>query len=124
MIKGSLVPWIVLGCTALFLAGFFTCKLLNNNIGPAAEEPNYLERLTRTLNLSDDQQQKISGLFADEDAMIREVLGNEHSEALRRSFQEIREQIEGEILKVLTPEQRKVFSGMAPESPPSPLPGG
>jgi succinate dehydrogenase flavin-adding protein (antitoxin of CptAB toxin-antitoxin module) len=110
-VKTSTLSWIVVVGAAAFLAGFFAHKFSAGTSQPL-QPPTYSELLTPALDLSDEQEQVLIKILADEDLKIQELLNGEHSAAIRRGIQNIREDTQEKILALLSEEQRQRFNEM------------
>ena len=120
----------------LFLAGVMACavtvlagqqptgggegagSMMGQRHGPRDRVQRRLDRMSRVLNLTDDQKAKVKPLLEDESKQMRAIFrDNSLSREDRRSkFMALREQTEKEIQPVLTKDQLpKLKEAMAPE---------
>jgi hypothetical protein len=107
-VKTSDLSWMIVLAATAFLAGFFVHKFFTGD-SRTVPPPTYSELLTPALDLSDEQEQVLISILADEDARIQELLNGEHSAAIRSGIQDIRANTQERILALLDEEQRKRF---------------
>jgi hypothetical protein len=74
------------------------------NRNRAAGQPHLVSRMTRDLNLTSDQQKKLSGILMDMQQKFAAV-----RQQMNPQFEQIRNQGHDEIRQILTPAQRPKF---------------
>ena len=82
-------------------------------IGPQLLDAD--RRVAKKLKLSDEQQQKISGLVTDQREKIREFFTGGPRDGLREKMQELQQETNDQILAVLSAEQKKQWEAMKGE---------
>jgi Spy/CpxP family protein refolding chaperone len=89
----------------------------NGRPGRGGNVENRLENLSKQLNLTNEQKEKIRPLLKHEMERIREIRNNTsltQAEA-RRRMQTVRKNTNQHIAEILTPEQKKQWRQMRPE---------
>ena len=114
--KGITVIWLVIFGACLFVIGFLTHKFIADE--SSRSPPSYLERLTEDLGLSEDQQEAIRELFAEEDRLIKALMDSEQGMAVRDRIDAIRKETQKGIDGVLTEEQKGRRAGLPRASGP------
>ena len=74
-----------------------------------------VKRLTKALNLTEDQQTQLKQIFADQEKsreQDREAMQNASPEERRAHFEQTRQQMDAKIEAILTDAQKKKFSEM------------
>jgi hypothetical protein len=114
--KGITVIWLVVLGACFFVIGFLTHKFIADESRSAP--PSYLERLKEDLGLSEDQEEAIRELFAEEDRRIQALMDSEQGMAVRDRIDAIRRETQRGIDGVLTAEQKGMRARLPPASGP------
>ncbi len=110
--KGSTLFFLILYGVILFTAGFLVHKFMTDiTIIP---QTTYLERLTRDLELTQEQQGKIIELLDEEDRMIRRILDDELGKEILDRISVVRKETADRIRNLLEKEQQQLFEGLQP----------
>jgi hypothetical protein len=106
MKKQSAVIWITVIAVSFLLLGILADRYLLGSLGGG--EPTVLERLTRDLDLTNEQKIKIGGFLDDEDAAIERIVDS-HRESFSIAVRDVRDDTRAKIRGVLDETQAEIF---------------
>lgn len=112
--------WIILSLVAVFAIGLTTGYFSERYLvhrgphkgGPESRRPHFptVESLARDLDLTQDQQDRIRGIFKENEARLKDFGAGFH-----KRLDEIRAQLKREVDAVLTPDQIRKLESLISE---------
>ena len=114
--RGMTILWLVVFGVCFFIVGFLTHKFIADDSNPTP--PAYLERLTKDLGLTENQQDTIRKLLSEQDRRMEALKDSEHGKGFIDEMNASREQTQQSIETVLSEDQKKLWKELASDSSP------
>jgi Spy/CpxP family protein refolding chaperone len=116
-VRGRITPWFVAFLVLVFATGVGTGLLVARYVPsvvmrrpfPRPSPAEITRRLAVDLSLTADQQRQVENIFARSSEQLERL-----HESTGQQFDALRAQMDGDIEKILTPEQRQRFRAMLP----------